>query len=119
MSARSSFAFRGPLGRFSTELFERYQRSEKALVSALAEMYVQGVSTRKVKAVTEQLCGHEFSASSVSEMNKTLDAALTAFATRRLDEPYPYLILDARYERAREGGVIASQAVLIAIAVDE
>ena len=58
-----------------------------------------------------------FSASSVSEMNKTLDAALTAFATRRLDEPYPYLILDARYERAREGGVIASQAALIAIAV--
>lgn len=104
-------------GLFSTELFERYQRSERALVSALAEMYVQGVSTRKVKAVTEQLCGHSFSASSVSEMNKTLDAALTAFATRRLDEPYPYLILDARYERAREGGVIASQAALIAIAV--
>jgi len=104
-------------GLFSTELFERYQRSERALVSALAEMYVQGVSTRKVKAVTEQLCGHSFSASSVSEMNKTLDAALTAFATRRLDEPYPYLILDARYERARDGGVIASQAALIAIAV--
>src|SRR6185437_11760258 len=49
-------------GRFSTELFERYQRSEKALVGALAEMYVQGVSTRKVKAVTEVLCGHSFSA---------------------------------------------------------
>ncbi len=104
-------------GLFSTELFERYQRSERALVSALAEMYVQGVSTRKVKTVTETLCGHSFSASSVSEMNKTLDAALTAFATRRLEEPYPYLILDARYERAREGGVIASQAALIAIAV--
>jgi putative transposase len=104
-------------GLFSTELFERYQRSERALVSALAEMYVQGVSTRKVKAVTEQLCGHSFSASSVSEMNKTLDAALTAFATRRLEEPFPYLILDARYERAREGGVIASQAALIAIAI--
>ncbi len=101
-------------GLFSTELFERYQRSERALVSALAEMYVQGVSTRKVKTVTETLCGHSFSASSVSE---TLDAALTAFATRRLEEPYPYLILDARYERAREGGVIASQAALIAIAV--
>ena len=104
-------------GLFSTELFERYQRSERALVSALAAMYVQGVSTRKVKAVTEQLCGHSFSAASVSEMNKTLDTTLTAFATRRLEEPYPYLILDARYERAREGGVIASQAVLIAIAV--
>ena len=53
-------------GRFSTELFDRFQRSEKALVSALAEMYVQGVSTRKVKAVTEELCGHTFSASTVT-----------------------------------------------------
>src|ERR1700761_8427158 len=87
-------------GLFSTALFERYQRSEKALVSALAEMYVQGVSTRKVKEVTETLCGHGFSATLVSEMNRTLATALTAFATRRRDEPYPYLILDARYERA-------------------
>ena len=105
-------------GRFSTELFERYQRSARALVGALAEMYVQGVSTRKVKAVTEALCGHEFSASSISQINKTLDAALTAFCRRRLEEPYPYLILDARCERVREGGVITSQAVLIAVAVD-
>jgi putative transposase len=105
-------------GRFSTALFERYQRSEKALVGALAEMYVQGVSTRKVKAITEELCGHEFSASSISAINKSLDAGLKAFAERRLGEAYPYLILDARYERAREGGVIASQAVLVAIGVD-
>lgn len=105
-------------GLFSTQLFERYQRSEKALVSALAEMYVQGVSTRKVKAIAETLCGHSFSASTVSEMNRTLDAGLAAFASRPLIEPYPYLILDARYERVREGGVIASQAVLVAIAVD-
>src|ERR1041385_5499262 len=53
-------------GRFSTEVFEQYQRSEKALVAALAQMYVQGVSTRKVAAVTQELCGHEFSASSIS-----------------------------------------------------
>lgn len=105
-------------GRFSTELFERYQRSEKALVAALAEMYVQGVSTRKVKAVSEVLCGHSFSASSISQINKNLDASLKAFAERRLGEAYPYLILDARYERVREGGVIASQAVLVAIGVD-
>src|ERR1700693_2346011 len=71
-------------GRFSTALFERYQRSEKALVGALAEMYVQGVSTRKVKAITEELCGHEFSASSISAINKSLDAGLKAFAERRL-----------------------------------
>ena len=66
-------------GRFSTELIERYQRSEKALVAALAEMYVQGVSTRKVKQVTEELVGHAFSASAISAINKRLDASLKAF----------------------------------------
>jgi len=105
-------------GRFSTELFERYQRSERALVAALAEMYVQGVSTRKVKAITEELCGHSFSASSISAMNQGLDASLAQFAGRPLAEAFPYLILDARYERVREAGVIASQAVLIAIGID-
>lgn len=105
-------------GRFSTELFERYQRSEKALVAALAEMYVQGVSTRKVKQITEELVGHSFSASSISQINKTLDAGLKAFCERRLKETYAYLILDARYERVREGGIITSQAVLVAIGID-
>jgi len=106
------------LGRFSTELFARYQRSEKALVGTLAEMYVQGVSTRKVKAVTEALCGHSFSASAISAVNKSLDEGLGRFAERRLAEPFPYLILDARYEKVREAGVIVPQAVLIAVAVD-
>ncbi|HEX2137646.1 MAG TPA: IS256 family transposase [Microvirga sp.] len=105
-------------GRFSTELFERYQRSEKALVAALTEMYVQGVSTREVKAVTEELCGHAFSASAISRINKRLDAELARFANRRLDEACPYLILDARYEKVREDGVIRSQAVLIALGID-
>ena len=76
-------------GRFSTELFERYQRSEKALVAALAEMNVQGVSTRKVKAITEELCGHAFSASSISAINKRLDESLAQFAHRRLVETFP------------------------------
>ena len=105
-------------GRFSTKLFERYQRSEKALVGALAEMYVQGVSTRKVKAITEELCGHSFSASTISSINKKLDRSLAEFASRRLKEKFPYLILDARYERIREGGVIENQAVLVAIGID-
>ena len=74
-------------GRFSTELFERYQRSEKALVSALMEMYVQGVSTRKVKLVTEELCGHAFSASSISAINKGLDEGLEEFSRRQLEVP--------------------------------
>ena len=105
-------------GRFSSELFERYQRSEKALVGALAEMYVQGVSTRKVKAITEELCGHEFSASAISAINKRLDEELHSFMHRRLEEEFPYLILDARYEKVREEGIIRSRAVLVALGVD-
>jgi len=105
-------------GRFRTEVFERYQRSEKALVGAMTEMYVQGVSTRKVKAITEELCGHEVSASTISRLNVKLDEELERFAKRPLTEPYPYVILDARYERVREDGVIGSRAVMIAIGID-
>ena len=105
-------------GRFSTRLFERYQRSERALVQALAEMYVKGVSTRKVKAITEELCGYEFSASAISQINQQMDEELEKFANRRLEQEYPYLILDARYEKVRESGVIRSQAVLMAIGVN-
>ena len=104
-------------GRFRTEVFARYQRSEKALVHAVMEMYVQGVSTRKVKAITEELCGHEFTASTVSEMVQKLDGELEAFAHRKLGEDYPYLILDARYEKVRESGTVRSQAVLVAIGI--
>jgi len=105
-------------GRFRTEVFERYQRSEKALVGAMAEMYIQGVSTRKVKAITEELCGHEFSASTISRVNQTLDVELEKFAQRKLEEAYPYLILDARYEKVREDGAIRSRAVLVAIGIN-
>lgn len=105
-------------GRFSTEIFERYDRAEKALLTTLVEMYVQGVSTRKVKAITEELCGHEFSASAVSRATRVLDDQLRSFAERPLDEAYPYLILDARYERVREGGVVCRRAVLIAIGIN-
>jgi putative transposase len=105
-------------GRFSTEIFSRYQRSEKALVAALVEMYVQGVSTRKVKAISEELCGHEFSASTISELNTKLDGELERFARQTLEAEYPYLILDARYEKVREEGVIRSRAVLVAIGID-
>jgi len=105
-------------GRFRTEVFERYQRSEKALVAALAEMYVHGVSTRKVKAITEELCGHEFSASTISRINEDLDTELARFSERKLEEAYPYLVLDARYEKVREEGVIRSRAVLVAIGIN-
>lgn len=105
-------------GKFSTELFERYQRSEKALLAALAEMYVQGVSTRKVTAITEELCGHNFSASTISNINKSLDHQLQEFAQRPFSDIYPYVIFDARYEKVRVGGVVVSQAVLIALGIN-
>ena len=95
-------------GRFSTEIFEGYQRSEKALVAALTEMYIQGVSTRKVKAISEELCGHSFSARAISGFNKKLDEELGRFRRRQLESEYPYLILDARYEKVRENAVIRS-----------
>jgi len=105
-------------GRFSTEVFEQYQRSEKALVAALAQMYVQGVSTRKVAAVTQELCGHEFSASSISAITRRLEEQLAQFSQRPLEVEYPYVIVDARYERVREGGVIVNRAILVALGID-
>jgi transposase-like protein len=105
-------------GQFSTQVFAQYQRSEKALVAALAQMYVQGVSTRKVAAITEELCGHEFSASSISAITQKLDEQLAQFSRRRLADEFPYVVVDARYERVREGGVIVSRAILIALGID-
>jgi putative transposase len=107
-------------GTFSTRLFSRYQRNEKALVLALMEMYVEGVSTRKVKDVTEALCGTSFSKSLVSQLAGDLDAELTAWRKRPLEaKAYPYLFVDARYEKVRVGRRIVSQGVLIVSAVRE
>ena len=101
-------------GTFSTRLFSRYQRNEKALVLALMEMYVEGVSTRKVKEVTEDLCGTSFSKSLVSSLAGSLDSELEAWRMRRLEaEAYPYLFVDARYEKARVDGRVVSQGVLV------
>ena len=105
-------------GQFSTQVFEQYQRSEKALVASLAQMYVAGVSTRKVAAITEELCGHEFSASSISAITQKLDEQLEQFSRRKLEAEFPYVVVDARYERVREGGVIVSRAILIALGID-
>ena len=107
-------------GTFSTRLFSRYQRNEKALVLALMEMHVEGVSTRKVKDVTEALCGTSFSKSLVSQLAGDLDAELTAWRKRSLEaKAYPYLFVDARYEKVRVGHRIVSQGVLIVSAVCE
>ena len=105
-------------GTFSTKLFARYQRTEKAFVLALMEMYVVGVSTRKVARITEELCGTTFSKSTVSALCGRLDAELTAWRTRPLaDHTWPYLFVDARYEKVRRGGRVVSQGVLIAYGV--
>ncbi|MBA2784390.1 MAG: IS256 family transposase [Rubrobacteraceae bacterium] len=107
-------------GTFSTRLFSRYQRNEKALCLALMEMYVEGVSTRKVKEVTEALCGTSFSKSLVSSLAGSLDAELEAWRSRPLEaKAYPYLLVDARYEKARVDGRVVSQGVLIVSAVRE
>ena len=106
-------------GLFQPSLFERYQRSEKALMLALAEMYVQGVSTRKVKAITEQLCGLTISKSQVSVLAKGLDEEIAAWRSRRLAAPYPYLMVDARYEKVRQGPRVTSQGVLLVIGISE
>ena len=106
-------------GKFNTQVFERYRRSEKAFVSTLIEMYVNGTSTRKVGKIAEQLCGHRISATTISAMVATLDEELAAFAARRLDEvEYPYVMVDARYEKVREAGAIRSRAVQIAVGID-
>jgi transposase-like protein len=106
-------------GRFQTELFERYQRSEKALLLAVAEMDVQGVSTRKVKDITEALCGLEISRTQVSELAKGLDAEVAAWRTRPLSKQYPYLVVDARYEKVREDAHVTSRGVLLVVGIDE
>jgi putative transposase len=107
-------------GTFSTRLFSRYQRNEKALVLALMEMYVDGVSTRKVKDITEELCGTSFSKSLVSSLAGQLDSELGAWRSRPLEaEAYPYVFVDARYEKARTNGRVVSHGVLIVCAVRE
>ena len=107
-------------GTFSTRLFARYQRNEKALVLALMEMYVEGVSTRKVKEVTEELCGTSFSKSLISSLAGSLDSELSAWRKRRLEaKAYSYLFVDARYEKVRVDGRVVSQGVLLVSGVRE
>jgi len=103
-------------GGFYPSALEKGLRSERALHLALAEMYLQGVSTRKVSAIIEQLCGSEVSSTQVSRATKLLDEALEQWRKRPLGE-CPYLFLDARYEKVRENGQIRDAAVLIAAGV--
>ena len=101
---------------FYPNSLERGIRSERALKLAVAEMYIQGVSTRKVAAITEKLCGFEVTSMQVSRAAKLLDEELGAWRARELGE-CPYLVLDARYEKIRHGGAVRDCAVLIAMGV--
>jgi putative transposase len=101
---------------FYPQALERGVRSERALTTALAEMYVQGVSTRKVSKIVEELCGHEISSSTVSRLARQLDEELQRWRERPLGE-VPYLVLDARYEHVRRGGTVVDMALLVAIGI--
>jgi len=99
-------------GSFSTEIFQRYQRSEQALVLALMEMVVKGVSTRKVSKITEELCGTAFSKSTVSRLCAALDARVRAFNERPVGR-FLFFLIDALYVKAREDERIVSKAGLL------
>jgi len=104
-------------GRFQSELFERYQRSEKALVLTLQQMVLKGVSTRKVREITERLCGTEFSKSQVSRLTQQLDEVLCSWRKRSLKGHYRYLIVDTHCEHVRQDHEVFSQGVLIVMGV--
>jgi putative transposase len=106
-------------GSFSQEIFKRYQRSEQAFVLAMLEMVVQGVSTRKVAAITQELCGTEVSKSFVSRLSDALDIRLKAFNERRLEGQFPFVLIDAMYIKVRNCERVQSQAILIASGIDQ
>lgn len=103
---------------FKTVLFENYQRNEQALISTMMEMVVQGVSTRSIQKVTEELCGETFSKSTVSEICKELDIPVKEFKNRLLKEKYPFIMADAMYIKVREDHRIVSKALFIAIGIN-
>lgn len=105
---------------YHPSVFARYQRSERALLAACAEMYFMGVSTRKVSAVLEKMGGFELSAGTVSRVTLELDEQLKIFRERRLDDrAWPYVLVDATYVRVRRNGRVQSMAVLVAVGIDQ
>jgi len=107
-------------GKLTTEIFSRYQRSEQALLLALMEMVVNGVSTRKIEEITYELCGTKFSKSTISELCKNLDPIVTAWNSRPLREKkFPFVIVDAMVIKVREDGRVRQRGLLIAVGVNE
>jgi len=107
-------------GTFQTKLFERYQRSEKALVTTLMQMVLQGVSTRRVKKITTELCGRESSRQTVSNLTQRLDEQVEAWAERPLGEEYPFLLADAMQLKIRRPDEsVRSAMALIVVGISE
>lgn len=102
---------------FETMIFDHYQRSEAALLTTMMEMVIQGVSTRKVTNVVEELCGTSFSKSTVSELCKGLDEGINQFQNRELTTTYPFVIVDAKYFKVRENHSIVDKALMVALGV--
>jgi len=111
--------YRDRQSEFQTEFFHRHQRSEQAFMASMLEMYLQGVSTRKVSKIVETLCGTTVSKSQVSELSKRLDKQLETWRNRQITDNYPYLIIDARYEKIRTERGVISQAVMIVVGVSD
>ena len=104
---------------YHPSMFARWQRSERALLTACAEMYFQGVSTRNVRKVLERMCGGDISSATVSRVALELDEKLELFRDRRLGHTnWPYMLIDARYEKVRVNGAVVSQAVLVAVGIN-
>lgn len=106
-------------GQFSTDIFERYRRHEKALLASMLEMYVSGVSTRKVSQIVEELCGKQVSKSFVSNLTKELDEVVKAWQTAPFEKSYPYLMTDVLYIKVHENNRAVSKSCHIAIGFSE
>lgn len=106
-------------GLFSTDIFDRYQRHEKALLAAMLEMYISGVSTRKVSQVVEELCGKNISKSFVSNLTKELDDIVENWRNAPFEKSYPYLMTDVLYIKVRENSRVVSKSCHIAIGFNE
>src|SRR5690606_28304706 len=106
-------------GPFLTEVFERYRRLTGSLEEAVLEMYLQGVSTRKVEQITGKLSGVKISKDAVSRIAQRLDDVLAEWRQHRLDRAYPYLYLDATYLKAAWAGAVRNVALLVAVGVSD
>ncbi len=106
-------------GTFQTDLFQRYQRSEKALVTTLMQMVIEGVSTRRIKDITTELCGREFSRQTVSNLTEKLDEQVQTWAERPLEEEYPFILADAMRINVRRQGAVRSTQALIVVGINK